>query len=361
MCIRDSLFDGRCAPDGNDPFEAFMHPVERRLTAELTAGESVGITLRFVPGGPDLGEGLDGLNFALGHSAPQLDDDAEIAEAVRAAAGADVAIVVVATTDEVESEGFDRRDLRLPGRQDELVTRVAAANPHTIVVVNSGSPVELPWREQVPAVLLSWFPGQEAGAALADVLLGAHEPGGRLPTTWPARLADAPVSAVTPADGQLTYSEGVYIGYRAWQRSAPAPAYPFGHGLGYTDWEYESLDTTPDSVRVRVRNTGDRTGREVVQIYLAPTADAAPDAPERPARWLAGFAVVEAGPGESAEAEIPLPDRAFAVWDEGDGGGEAGDVGTAGDGGWRRVKGVYLVEAAHSVDDRRLTAEVTVG
>lgn len=155
----------------------------------------------------------------------------------------------------------------------------------------------------------------------------------------------------------------MHIGYRGWQRSAPAPAYPFGHGLGYTDWEYESLDTTPDSVRVRVRNTGDRTGREVVQIYLAPTADAAPDAPERPARWLAGFAVVEAGPGESAEAEIPLPDRAFAVWDEGDGdgGGGAGDGGTAEDGGWRRVKGVYLVEAAHSVDDRRLTAEVTVG
>ncbi len=140
----------------------------------------------------------------------------------------------------------------------------------------------------------------------------------------------------------------MFIGYRAWQRSAAAPAYPFGHGLGYTDWEYESLDTTPDSVRVRVRNAGDRPGREVVQIYLAPTEDAAPDAPERPARWLAGFAVVEAGPGESAEAEIPLPDRAFAVWEA-----EEGD--------WHRVKGVYLVEAAHSVDDRRLTAEVTVG
>ncbi|MGW7575120.1 beta-glucosidase [Streptomyces sp. NPDC054765] len=354
------LFDGRCAPDGNGAFEAFLHPVERRLTAQLTAGESVGVTLRFVPGGPGPGEGLDGLNFALGHHEPQPDADAEIAEAVRAAAAADVALVVVATTDEIESEGFDRRDLRLPGRQDELVTRVAAANPHTVVVVNSGSPVELPWRERVPAVLLSWFPGQEAGAALADVLLGAHEPGGRLPTTWPARLADAPVTTVTPDDGQLTYSEGVYIGYRGWQRCASAPAYPFGHGLGYTDWEYESLDTTPDSVRVRVRNAGDRPGREVVQLYLAPTADAAPDAPERPARWLAGFAVVEAGPGESAEAEIPLLDRAFEVWEAG-AGDAAGDGGTAQDGGWRRVKGVYLVEAAHSIDDRRLTAEVTVG
>ncbi|WP_148588484.1 beta-glucosidase [Streptomyces sp. WAC01526] len=343
-----ALFDGRCAPTGGDPFEAFLNPTERRVTAQLTAGERVEVTLRFVPDGTDRGEGPAALTFALGHRAPQADADAELAEAARAAAAADVAIVVVATTEETESEGFDRGDLRLPGRQDELVRRVAAANPHTVVVVNAGSPVELPWREQVPAVLLSWFPGQEAGAALADVLLGAHEPGGRLPTTWPARLDDAPVTTVTPADGQLDYAEGVFIGYRAWQRSAAAPAYPFGHGLGYTDWEYESLDTTPDSVRVRIRNAGDRPGREVVQIYLAPTADAAPDAPERPARWLAGFAVVEAGPGESAEAEIPLPDRAFAVWD-------------AEDGGWHRVKGVYLVEAAHSVDDRRLTAEVTVG
>lgn len=342
------LFDDSCAPEGSDPFEAFMNPVERRVTAELTAGERVEVTLRFVPLSLGLGEGMDALHFTLGHSEPQRDPDAEIAQAVRAAAAADVAVVVVATTEEVESEGYDRRDLRLPGRQDELVSRVAAVNPHTVVVVNSGSPVELPWRADVPAVLLSWFPGQEAGAALADVLLGAHEPGGRLPTTWPARLTDAPVTTVTPTDGQLAYSEGVFIGYRAWQRSAAVPAYPFGHGLGYTDWEYESLDTTPDSVRVRVRNAGDRPGREVVQIYLAPTADAALDAPERPARWLAGFAVVEAAPGESAEAEIPLPDRAFAVWEEEDGG-------------WRRVKGVYSVEAAHSVADRRLAADVTVG
>ncbi|REK85089.1 beta-glucosidase [Streptomyces inhibens] len=351
------LFDGRCAPEGNDPFEAFMNPVERRVTAELTAGESVDVTLRFVPLGLGPGEGLGGLNFTLGHSEPQLDADAEIQEAVRAATAADVAIVVVATTEEVESEGFDRRDLRLPGRQDELVTRVAAANPYTVVVVNSGSPVELPWREQVPAVLLSWFPGQEAGAALADVLLGADEPGGRLPTTWPARLDDAPVTTVTPTDGQLPYSEGVFIGYRAWQRSAPvpatAPAYPFGHGLGYTDWEYESLDTTPDSVRVRVRNAGDRPGREVVQIYLAPTSDAAPDAPERPGRWLAGFAVVEAGPGESAEAEIPLPDRAFAVWGSAFEGSAA-----SGGGAGRRTAGAG---SRASTPSRRRTVSTTAG
>ena len=110
-------------------------------------------------------------------------------------------MVVVATTDRVESEGFDRTDLRLPGRQDDLVRAVAAANPNTVVVVNSGSPVELPWREEVAAVLLTWFPGQEGGAALADVLTGAHEPGGRLTTTW-GPLAEAPVSQVVPVDGE---------------------------------------------------------------------------------------------------------------------------------------------------------------
>ncbi|MHB6907160.1 glycoside hydrolase family 3 protein [Streptomyces sp. DB-54] len=340
------VFDGDGAGrEGSDPFEAFMQPAEHRIDAELTADQEVSLTLRFVPHCLGLGEGMGALNFVLGHGEPRLDGDGEIEEAVRAATGADAAIVVVATTEEVESEGFDRGDLRLPGRQDELVARVAAANPRTVVVVNSGSPVELPWRDRVPAVLLSWFPGQEAGAALADVLLGAHEPGGRLPTTWPARLADAPVSTVTPTDGTLPYEEGLFIGYRAWQRAATAPAYPFGHGLGYTRWEYETLDTTPDSVRVRLRNTGDRPGREVVQIYLAPTGDTS-GTPERPARWLVGFATVEAGPGESAETEIPLPGRAFEVWSEPDGG-------------WRRVPGTYTVEAAHSSADIRLAAQIT--
>ncbi|MFC9058669.1 glycoside hydrolase family 3 C-terminal domain-containing protein, partial [Streptomyces sp. NPDC057074] len=183
------------------------------------------------------------------------------------------------TTERVESEGFDRTDLRLPGRQDDLVRAVAAANPRTVVVVNSGSPVELPWREDVAAVLLGWFPGQEGGAALADVLTGAHEPGGRLPTTW-GDLADAPVTRVTPADGELPYEEDLFIGYRAWDRAARTPAYPFGHGLGYTEWTYESAHVDGTTVTVRLRNTGDRPGREVVQVYLAPVEPG----PGRPAR-----------------------------------------------------------------------------
>lgn len=321
-----------------DPFEAFFGAPSERATVALTAGEPVEVSLTYQV--PDMAAlPLKAVMFSLLHLGPRRDPDELIAEAVRAARAADTAVVVVATTERVESEGFDRTGLALPGRQDDLVRAVAAANPNTVVVVNAGSPVELPWREDVAAVLLTWFPGQEGGAALADVLLGDAEPGGRLPTTWPASFADAPVTEVVPEEGRLEYAEGLFIGYRAYEARGVRPAYPFGHGLGYTDWAYESLEATAESVRVRLTNTGTRPGREVVQVYLAPVADPV----ERPASWLAGFAAVAAGAGESVEVEIPLPARAFEIWDE-----EAY--------GWRRVGGTYEVRASHSHADTRLTA-----
>ncbi|MCX5378498.1 beta-glucosidase [Streptomyces sp. NBC_00091] len=324
--------------DEADPFEAFFGAPSERARITLTEGEPVGVSLTYRV--PDMSAlPLKAVVFSLLHLGPRRDADELIAEAVAAARAADTAVVVVATTERVESEGFDRRDLTLPGRQDDLVRAVAAANPDTVVVVNAGSPVELPWREDVAAVLLTWFPGQEGGAALADVLLGEAEPGGRLPTTWPAALADAPVTEVVPAEGRLEYREGLFIGYRAYEARGVTPAYPFGHGLGYTDWAYESLEATAGSVRVRLTNTGTRPGREVVQVYLAPLADGV----ERPASWLAGFAGAEAGPGESVEVEIALPPRAFEIWDE-----EAR--------GWRRIGGTYEVRASHSHADTRLTA-----
>lgn len=330
----------------SDPFAAFFGKPTERARVELTAGVPVEVSLRdVVHKADDLP--MAAVSFSLLHLGPQFDPDELIAEAVEAARAADTAVVVVATTDAVESEGFDRKDLKLPGRQDDLVRAVAAVNANTVVVVNTGSPVELPWRDDVAAVLLSWFPGQEGGAALADVLLGAEEPGGRLPTTWPAELADAPVSDTTPtAEGELHYTEGVFIGYRAWERAGTTPAYPFGHGLGYTEWSYETIEATGTEVRVRLTNSGPRAGREVVQIYLAPvtSADGAPTV-ERPARWLAGFASVEAAPGESVEARIPLPRRAFEIWDE-----ESGS--------WTYVAGRYEIQAARSVADRRLSAVV---
>ncbi|MFD5771482.1 glycoside hydrolase family 3 protein [Streptomyces sp. NPDC127049] len=335
------LFDGvQAMGPETDPFEAFFGSPVERGTVELTAGRTVEVSLRHTLA-KEFAAPLPAVMFSFVHLGPRRDPDELIAEAVEAARAADTAVVVVATTERVESEGFDRKDLALPGRQDDLVRAVAAANPNTVVVVNAGSPVELPWRDEVAAILLSWFPGQEGGAALADVLTGAEEPGGRLPTTWPVALADVPVTEVTPTEGVLDYTEGLFIGYRAWDKAGAVPAYPFGHGLGYTTWSYDSVTATPETVTVRLTNTGDRPGRETVQLYLAPVRDTV----ERPARWLAAFAGVEAAPGETVETVIALPRRAFEIWDE-----EKNA--------WTAVPGRYELHAAHSLTDARLTTEV---
>ncbi len=347
-----TLFDGELRPDSGDIATSFLSRAEQRAGLTLAAGDSVEVSLRQPV---SLRRDRAVISLTLGYGPPQAAPDELLAEAEQAARDADVAVVVVGTTDDVESEGFDRTTLALPGRQDELVRRVAAANPRTVVVVNAGSPVELPWADDVAAVLLAWFPGQEAGHALADVLLGAAEPGGRLPTTWPVSEADCPVLSTKPTDGVLAYDEGVFIGYRAWERGVPrivrpansgaertavAPRYPFGHGLGYTSWEYERLTADRAAVTVTVRNAGSRAGREVVQIYAGPA-----EADEtRPRRWLAGFASVSAGPGETATATINLPERTWQVWADG----------------WKTIAGEYRLEAAHSLADTRLRATVTI-
>jgi beta-glucosidase len=151
----------------------------------------------------------------------------------------------------------------------------------------------------------------EFGNALADVLLGAVEPGGRLPTTWPTALDSAPVRGTTPTDGRLEYTEGLHIGHRAYLRTGTEPAFWFGHGLGYTTWEWQSIEAAgPSAVTVRLRNTGDRAGKQVVQVYAS-----RPDsAVERPARWLAGFAVVTAGPGETVDVPVEIASRTLRHW-----------------------------------------------
>jgi beta-glucosidase len=330
------LYSGSLHPADTGRAELLLSPREHRATVTLPAGVPVEVLLT-----QTIVRGMGHtVSATLGHRPPGPDADGLIAEAVALAAASDVAVVVVGTTEQVESEGFDRTSLALPGRQDELVARVAAANPRTVVVVNAGSPVLLPWADDVAAVLLTWFPGQEAGAALADVLLGTAEPGGRLPTTWPRREEDCPVLEVDVRDDALEYAEGIFIGYRAWLRSGATPLFAFGHGLGYTSWSYDSLQVADGYAEVTVTNTGARTGREVVQIYVG-----APDDPaDRPVRWLAGFANVEAQPGESVTVQVPLEQRTFEVWD----------------GGWRTVPGRYQVSAAHAVDDVRLTTDLTV-
>ncbi|MFD4559573.1 glycoside hydrolase family 3 protein [Streptomyces sp. NPDC058469] len=348
-----TYYDDVQRPVKDDPFISFFGAPEPRARVALTAGAPVEVSLTHVVALPK-NLPLKAIGFTLVHQEPQRDPDELIAEAVELARAADTAVVVVATTERVESEGYDRTNLQLPGRQDDLVHAVAAANPNTVVIVNSGSPVELPWRDEVAAVLLSWFPGQEGGAALADVLTGTHEPGGRLPTTW-GSLTDAPVTQVVPENGELPYTEGVFIGYRAWEKEGRSPSYAFGHGLGYTDWSYDSIEAEVEgggsSVTVRVTNSGARHGREVVQVYLAPTdtnTNTNTDAdPERPARWLAGFAGVEAGPGESVDVVVELPRRSFEIWDE-----------TAN--AWAFVKGSYEIQAGRSITDRRVATTINV-
>jgi beta-glucosidase len=335
-----TLVEGALHPPGTGRAELLLSPNERLATASMRAGVPVEVLLRQ---SIEAGKGHT-VSTTLGHRAPGPDADGRIEEAVTLAAAADVAVVVVGTTEQTESEGFDRTSLSLPGRQDELVVRVAAANPRTVVVVNAGSPVLMPWADDVAAILLTWFPGQEAGAALADVLLGVSEPGGRLPTTWPRRERDCPVLSVTPVDGTLAYDEGIFIGYRGWLRSGATPLFGFGHGQGYTTWAYEELTVADGVAEVTVRNTGARAGREIVQLYAGPDgadafgADPEGVALERPARWLAGFAPVDAHPDEAVTVTIPLHARTFQVWDDG----------------WHTVAGDYTLEASHALDDPRL-------
>jgi beta-glucosidase len=337
------VFDGSLRPAAEDAASAFLSPPEHRIAVDLAAGSVTDVSLTHQVA---LAAGFGAVSLVLGYAAPIAGPEELLAEAADAAAVADVAVVVVGTTEEVESEGFDRTTLALPGRQDELVRRVAAANPRTVVAVNAGSPVELPWAADVGAVLLTWFGGQEAGHALADVVLGIAEPGGRLPTTWPAREGDCPVLATTPSDGVLHYDEGVFIGYRAYERAGITPRYAFGHGLGYTTWEYEHIAGDQRTITVTVRNTGARAGREVVQIYAGP---AAADTSGRPRRWLAGFAAADAAPGEARTVTFGLPERTFQIW-----------AGGTGDGGWETIPGEYVIEAARSRADIRLSATVQV-
>ena len=330
---------------GHDPATAVLSPPASTTEVDLRAGRSYRLRLEHSLAGTPRLPGT--LGITLGSRPAVASADALIAEAAEAAREAEVAVVVVGTNSQVESEGFDRTSLALPGRQDDLVRAVAAANPRTVVVVNSGSPVAMPWRSDVQAVLLTWFGGQEFGRALADVLSGAVEPGGRLPTTWPAEEADVPVLDVQPVDGVLRYDEGIHIGYRAWLRAGTEPAYPFGFGLGYTSFDYESLAVTAPGtdgaaeVSVRVRNTGRRAGREVVQVYLSRPESAH----DRPARWLAGFAGVEIPAGETATVRIALPWRAFEHWQQD---------------GWALEPGSFTVEAGPNVADVPLRADLSL-
>jgi beta-glucosidase len=278
--------------------------------------------------------------------------DADIAEAARVAATAETAVVFVGRSGEWDTEGSDLQGIALPGRQDELVAAVIAANPRTVVVLQTGGPVELPWMADAPAILQAWYPGQECGNAIADVLFGDAEPAGRLPQTFPKRWEDNPTRSQDPEiypglNGHVRYEEGLLIGYRHYDRQGIEPMFPFGHGLGYTSFDLSDLRVARDGDGARVSltltNNGKRAGSAVVQIYVS-DLDATVPCPDRA---LKGFAKISLAPQESREVHIPLPARAFAYWDTG---ARA----------WQVTAGRFRISAAFSAADVRAEAEITM-
>lgn len=287
---------------------------EVRADVRLEAGKRYSLVVEFQRSDDQLIAGLQ-----VGVLPPGPEDP--IGDAARAAKAADAVILIVGTHADWESEGHDRADLALPGNQSELIERVCDANPRTVVVLNAGSPVDTGWLDRVPAALQVWFPGQEFGDALCDVLFGDANPSGKLPLSIPCRLEDTPAFDHYPgSDQELPYAEGVFVGYRWYDTRGIAPRLPFGHGLSYTTFRYGDLLVEPvqvvgDVVRAAldVTNDGDRLGAEVVQLYVRDLDASVP----RPRQELVGFAKIRLEPGESRRVEFELSERSFAFWDVG--------------------------------------------
>jgi len=244
---------------------------------------------------------------------------ATIQEAVAAARAADAAIVFVGSSRSSETEGRDRSDMKLMGRQNELVEAVLAANPRTVVVLNNGAPLELPWAERAPALIEGWLAGEEGPEALAEILLGKTNPSGKLPFTFPRRLEDSPTYLYYSPGREARYGEGVFVGYRYYEKRKLAPLFPFGHGLSYTTFEYKSLrvpgaptSDAPFEVWVDLRNTGARTGRETVQLYIG---DEATTEVVRPLKELKAFQKVTLAPGESTTIKFKVSPRDLSYYD----------------------------------------------
>ena len=310
------VVDGWTSPVRGDSYFGFGN-AEVLGEVALEAGRSAELVLEYAKERP----GVAGLR--LGQHAAAAGDP--VADAAALAKSADAAVVVIGLDAEWESEGGDRADLRLPGRQDELVAAVAAAQPRTVVVVNAGAPVLMPWAERVPGLLWAWYGGQETGNAVADVLLGASDPGGRLPTTFPLRLEDVACHALADAsvypgrDGKVVYAEGVFSGYRHFDARGIEPRFPFGHGLSYARFEYGPLVLTHERVkageevaaRVEVRNVSERAGTEVIQLYVADLEATLP----RPPQELAAFAKITLAAGEVRTVSLRVPPRALCFYD----------------------------------------------
>jgi beta-glucosidase len=289
-----------------------------------------------------------GITSAAGsHATVTYNDGSDTAAAAALAKSSDVAIVMVGDN---ETEGKDRTGLALSGNQDALVEAVAAANPKTIVVLKSGAPVLMPWANSVAGLVEAWYPGEEDGNAVADVLFGRVDPSGKLPITFPVQASDVPAN--TPAqypgvNNTATFSEGVFVGYRHYDQADIAPLFPFGFGLSYTDFAFSGLRVQPTGngtvmVSAIVTNTGHRAGAEVAQLYVGdPSSSAVPEPPNQ----LAGFLKVSLAPGQSRRVTFTLNARSFSYWNT-----------TANN--WQVAGGQYRISVGDSSRNLPLTGSV---
>jgi beta-glucosidase len=308
------LLDGNALLDNAaaGPGESFygLGTAAQNVTVDLEVGHSYELVVEL------RSTGLPIAGFELGARPPRRADLLE--RAVHAAANADVAIVVVGSSRTSETEGADRTDLRLIGAQDELVGRIVDANPRTVVVLNVGAPVQTPWASRAAAILNCWYPGEEGAGALAQILSGEEDPGGRLPITFPKAIEDTPTFGewYPGTNGKVTYGEGVFVGYRHYDSRGVEPQFAFGHGLSYSSFEYSVpiIEIVSGVVRARVAitNAGDRRAREVVQVYVR----ALDPVIECPDKELKAFEKVHLEAGATIDVSFELSARDFCYWDE---------------------------------------------
>ncbi|MBQ6610042.1 MAG: glycoside hydrolase family 3 C-terminal domain-containing protein [Oscillospiraceae bacterium] len=297
-------------------------------------------------------EGLK-IRYARGYSvSDDCATDEMIREAVEAARSAKVAVVFAGLPDVYESEGYDRTHMRMPDCQNRLIEAVAAANPNTVVVLYNGSPVEMPWIGSVKAVLEAYLGGQAVGLATVRVLFGEVNPSGKLPESFPKKLADNPSYLFYGGEGDTAeYREGIFVGYRYYDRKETELLFPFGHGLSYTSFDFSDLRLSRDRITdqesltatVRVTNTGKRAGKTVVQLYVGDCESSV----FRPVRELKGFEKIFLEPGESKDVSFTLDKRSFAYWNT-----KIHD--------WHVESGEFRIEIGHSSRDIACCAAVQV-
>ena len=302
---------------------------------ELESGQTYRLSVSLKPNGSMI-------RINLGWVPPWLEKQPETPEAlIRAVQEADAVVIIGGQNHNYDTEDIDRRDMALHDGQNELLAQIVGLNPHTAIVLVGGSPVEMPWVGEAPAIVHMWYGGMEGGNALADVLLGAVNPSGKLPMTFPKSLKDSPAHALGDyAADVCRYEEGVFVGYRWFDAKGIEPLFPFGYGLSYTTFALANMQLVKENAGVLVAldltNTGGQAGAEVTQIYVGqPKCSVA-----RPVRELKGFAKVKLEPGETQRVELFLPREAFAFW-------------SAQDNAWTVEPGEFVIEAGVSSRDLR--------